>query len=572
MNKSQVITSLAISNVFLVSLLYLSNYWHLHWPGKTIPRGQINFENEYVNPFQIYEDYPIDLVNASAIFNTVHGALKQKDANLNPVGVSFIPAYIPPNTRFYHSTGLPEIPELFEWIAMEYEFSYAFAQFQKPPNGTHPPFPKKPPPGAPPPFAKKPPPSDTSDKLKFLPFFDNAYLYSFRTTRALDKVILLDGASAAKYSPLMDQQMILSRQENTSAPVNERIAAEKICNWGQSFGLQGIIRLEIGFEIIICDFQRDLELISNVTLDTVIDTLSLPSGSDESAPLINKFSAQDSFENLRMSSYVNNGDRRIKLDLSKMVTPLNKTYIDPNPFARNISYIDNDLKEDIISELETFYTTTKVDPYETTDWQVVTGLIENKFGPLFDSINKTFTYFNGSHSSLQVLGENLLTLTFNFQRRYNDMRHYDDRQEYAFNSSILDYVHHTYPLQHNDILIYSSIFKVQYEISTMMFDIYNLGRDIVDNVSDIDVLKQRVTTKQKKLIDFLNVLRWSIFVDCTEKCGLNSVCYVPTWGPSPFGWGQRNEKFFDNIDGVYSISKNLQCVDFDDILSLRHRW
>lgn len=562
MNKSQVITLLVASNVFLVSLLYVSNYWNIHWPVESIPHGHINKESEYVNPFKVYEEYPIDLVNASAIFNTVHGALKQKDANLNPVGVSFIPAYIPPNTRFYHSTGLPEIPELFEWIAMEYEFSYAFAQFQKPQNSTKPPpFPKKPP-GAP----------ESGNKHKHLPFFGDAYLYSFRTTRALDKVILLDGASAAKYSPLMDQQMILSRQKNTSAPVDERIAAEKICDWGQSFGLQGIIRLEIGFEIIVCDFQRDLELISNVTLDTTIDTLSIPSGSDGSAPLIKKFSAQDSFENLRMSSYVNDGDRRIKLDFSKMVTPLNKTYIDPNPFARNISYIDNELKEDIIGELETFYATTKIDPYETTDWQVVTGLIENKFGPLFDTINKTFTFFNGSEESLEILGEDLLTLTFNFKRRYNDINHHIDRDQYGFNSSILDYVHHTYPLQHNDILIYSSIFKVQFEISTMMFDIYNLGRDIVDKVSDLEVLKQRVAIKQKELVEFLDILRWTIFVDCTEKCGLNSVCYVPTWGPSPFGWGQRNEKFFDNIDGVYSISKNLQCVDFDDLLALRHQW
>ncbi|GME88054.1 unnamed protein product [Ambrosiozyma monospora] len=44
---------------------------------------------------------PIDISNATAIFNEVNNALKQKNANLNPVGVSFIPAYIPEGTLLY---------------------------------------------------------------------------------------------------------------------------------------------------------------------------------------------------------------------------------------------------------------------------------------------------------------------------------------------------------------------------------------------------------------------------------------------------------------------------------------
>ena len=275
----------AFNVIVVTALALLWTCWYglpiIQSPFKT-PSHKISGHHVSVqvgNVSEFTQNYPIDFENATAIFNAVQGALKEKDANLNPVGVSFFPAYIPPNTPMYHSTDKSEIPSLFEWIAMDYEFSYDFASVfghrrRGGHGGPHGPPGSHGPPG--PPASPRPPMVDVdiaktevpgnSSHVSF-PRLDRSYLYTFRNKKPLSKLILLDGASAAKTSTgEMDQQKVLNRQRDPYKRVNEREAAAKICKWGEPFGLQGIIRMEIGFEIVLCDFKTDIELISYITL------------------------------------------------------------------------------------------------------------------------------------------------------------------------------------------------------------------------------------------------------------------------------------------------------------------
>lgn len=575
MEQSKIISFLILSNLVLLFCLYsIKSQYSLAKPTRILAKV-----NEYADPFEVYRQRPIDIVNASAVFNSVHGALKQKDANILPVGVTFIPAYIPPNTRFYHSTSSPNIPNLFEWIAMDYEFSYNFAPFPRrkarAPHRHH----------------QKLVPNDSNHmeqseintKSNFRhPSFEgkHIYLYTFRTTKELNKVLLLDGASASKMSPEMDQQLILSRQENITETVDERISSEKICNWGKSFGLQGIIRLEIGYEIIICDFHKDLELISNVTLDHLTETLSFPKEEKEINNELSKNRTEfidlleyfSGYEHVRAGSLVNDGESRIKLDFSNMVTPLNRTYIDPNPYTRNISYIPIELRESLLSEIEDVYNRGTY-PNDKTDWQIITAGITNKFGPMLKLLNNTLTDFDGSN--IKEVGDDLVKFTFNFIRRYNDNNKKNELQrEYRFNSSIIDYVYHTYPLQNSDILIYSSIFKVQFDVQTMIFTLFDLGKEIVDHIYvenagvNLHMFRHQIEQVKTDLNQLLDTLQWSIFTECSRKCNWDEVCYVPSWGPSPFGWGPSKD-YFNHNGNHYSIPRELKCVAYKDF---KLRW
>lgn len=230
---------------------------------------------QHIDAATWYKAHPVDLFNASAVFNTVHGALKQKDSNLMPVGVSFIPAYIPPNTLMYHSTSQPEIPETYEWIAMDWEFSYSFAGFQRGKKLHFRPPHKKP-------HASKLP-------GKFGKPRGDSYLYTFRNTKPLDKIIYLEGASAAKTATgEMDQQLVLSGQDSFDGIVDEYTAADVICKWGKDFGLQGYIRLEVGFEMVLCDFHDGIELAANVSLANVTDLAHLPNEKEEAETPLEK--------------------------------------------------------------------------------------------------------------------------------------------------------------------------------------------------------------------------------------------------------------------------------------------
>lgn len=521
----------------------------------SIPAYSLSIENDSIDPALVYEKFPIDLANASSIFNTVQSALKQKDSNVHPVGVSFIPAYIPPNTRLYHARSDSNLPDLFEWIAFNYEFSYSFSGFKR-----------------------------RTEPQKFTPWHQRGKLFTFRTKKPLDKVIFLDGASAAKKSPFMDQQMILSKKENTSEPVDETLAAESICKWGKSFGLQGFIRLEVGYEMILCDFHENVEVISNISLTAANDLIKFPaeklkyvlgphkdplppnynSLSYNRSLLLNHLQAVSGFEWVLSGSYQDSGEDRILLDFANMVTPLNKTFIDPDSYKRNISSIAQDLKEGIIEDLEIIYKN-PTDPFYKTNWPAITNLITQKFGPMLVNLNSSLYDKN-----LKVVSDNIQLLTYNFIRRHisEDMNYTELNIQAAYNSCIIDYVFHTYPLQGSDYLIYSSIFKVHSEIIRLIFDLFEVSREFTYEIYVNNVNKEfEWKNFQVRISNLMRLLNWTDFYQCSRKCGSDEVCYSPTWGPSPFGWGpQRNPDLFDFDGETYRIKHELKCMNYKDIM------
>lgn len=550
----------------------------------------------YVDPQNIYQQYPIDFENATAVFNTVNGALKQKDCNMNPVGVSFIPAYLPPNTLMYHGTHSTELPGLYEWVAMDFEFSYGFAGFsrgKKRPDRHGPPH-------------HGPPLKDTEHWGKSEvqsvfsphgpPMRDSGkpFLYTLRNTRALDKLIYLDGASAAKTSSgEMDQQMILSKQKDLDAYVDEHEAAAKICKWGRSFGLQGVVRLEIGYEIILCDFFDHIELVSNVTLHNTTELGNLPFEppvahellEKKRMGLMDKWKSTAGFEWVQAGARTNGGDKRILLDFAGMVTPLNRTYVARDPYKRRLNHIPDSEKNHIILKLET-YLQSPGGPYGKTDWQLAAQNIAEKLGPLLVNLNSTFLVFeklvelNNATVNLTRLGlvleeatTNITSTLYNFMRRFLDDNYALDKTQFV-HLAVTDYVHHTHAISTDlEVLIYSSLYRMTTEILSFLWDTFSVARDAVPDfyVEPTEVhyedIKKQFLAKGNELSALLKTLAWPLFTRCSSVCGWDEVCYVPTWGPSPMGWGQDKNSPFLEFDGErYRIPMELSCVSVQNML------
>lgn len=575
-------------NIVLGCLLYLNLAWlkAINLPNHTFPENTyIKFEDAK----EVHEKYPVDFLNATAVFNTIHGALKQKNSDLFPIGVSFIPAYIPPNTPLYHSTGSKEIPQLFEWIAMDYEFSYDFAHFirHKAPNGHH--GPNHPDDNVEitnhrgPDFSSNPGYDKSSNERKG-PRNGLSYMYTFRNIKPLTKLIYLDGASASKRSSgEMDQQLILSRQQDINGRVDEYEAAEKICKWGEAFGLEGIIRLEVGFEIILCDFKNDVELISNITLNNVTELISFP---DESLVPLNDLEkkrtqfldimqSMSGFEHLQAGHLVDEGEPRIILDFSRMVTPLNRTWIDPDPYVRRINALSVELKESIIHDLE-LNLNKQVTPTRKSDWQAITNHIVDKLGPMMVLLNNTLSIFDLNKDkdladSLEYASRNITKLTYNFVRRYSDdtIKDKDAKLQNALDSAIIDFVYHTYPLtSQSEYLIYSSIYKVHHEVISTIFRAFDTSKRILKDFfvepseSRYEEHKSNLLVLKQNVIELIANLRWSIFTRCSLACNWDEVCYIPTWGPGPMGFGHD---WFEFDGERYRIGQELHCVSYKEV-------
>jgi hypothetical protein len=151
--------------------------------------------------------------NAPQIFNAVHSAFRQWGSSLKHNGMSFFPATIPANTQFYHGTHSIEPVEGMQWLAFEIEHAEFFARSGRPPGKGRPGRPGRPGgpggpgrPGRPPSgeigFGDEPGQGQVVANGADLDkdAGDFAYLHQYRTTRALNRLLYLDGMSAGKTS------------------------------------------------------------------------------------------------------------------------------------------------------------------------------------------------------------------------------------------------------------------------------------------------------------------------------------------------------------------------------------
>ncbi|GME80261.1 unnamed protein product [Ambrosiozyma monospora] len=275
------------------------------------------------------------------------------------------------------------------------------------------------------------------------------------------------------------------------------------------------------------------------------------------------------FEHYRAGARVYDNDNRILLDFSKFVTPLNRTYVGTDSYTRRIHNISTDLKDELRREIEHNLRYPN-DPYRSTDWRALTTNIEAKFSPLLQSLNNSFTAFN-QHQNKTTLGAKLTENTFHYVRRYLNGNATEENLEKSKRMAIWEYAHPNQPIfSKSDYLIWNSVTVVQSAIVDQLYDIFKLGKLLVQVLngqsdelpSDIDF---QIFDAQNNLQQFLDLLHWSSFYQCSKACGIDEICFIPTWGPSPLGWSDSDLGYVFDADGKKRISKDVVCIDVQTI-------
>ncbi|ODV63090.1 uncharacterized protein ASCRUDRAFT_16121, partial [Ascoidea rubescens DSM 1968] len=495
---------------------------------------------------------PIERENASAIFNSVNGVLKQKDSDIFPNGVSIFTGFIPKGTFLYHSgRGFPTNPE---WIAFDYEFSYNFGSY-----GDH-------------------------DEE-----FNGTVLYTFITKKALNKVLILDGASAAKTTTgEMDSQVLLSKLPTNTSGWKEREMAERICEWGEKEfnGLDGIIRLEIGFEMIVCNFKSDkIELISQTKFIEPKELLDFPIDEEERRgeeekekekkefevgkrnelfdgvklndtrdEIYQELITMAGYEHYKAGSIHYNGDVRVMIDFRGFVTGINRGYLNPDEYVRRLNDLEEKERNDMVNELSTILKRNQnlINYLDGTNWQTVTGLIIEKFYPILGILNQTYENYYEKTSGIDInkmdiFARNVSKYTFNFYRRYIDsnIKGLETRRATALRDAVFDYSHPYQTIQsESDLLIWSSISEISKLIISEVFSSFELSKEMLwssyvsedpGNPERLQKFNENILSSRKGMNSLLSLLNWSAYYQCEQKCPLNSLCFVPTWGPSPLG-------------------------------------
>lgn len=575
--------------------------------------------SSYVPPTINWENYmdqldPIDFGNSTMIFNTIYAALKQGPSDIHPLGLTYFPAMIPKGTLLYHATSHNSIPESFEWLALDHEFSYSFGvkfpRYGR--NSSKNIFGGRPHRGSDGPErgndtnTPHPPSGNGNDKHYFL---------TFEATRDLNKLIYLDGASAAKSETgEMDTQKLLndvieSRMSNdpdkdegsdhdgkNKHVMEERLYAERICQWGKPLGLDGYVRVEVGFEVVLCDFfNGSVDLISNITIPSPADTLGLPPPADKTKEngwpiddegtfiedelsleqriildkedewqrIIRQYSSMQGFDWVRSGNIHDKGENRVNLDYRYMVTGINRTEMNTNPNGRRLlnENMNKILQNKMVDELTDIIKGNKFGEEHNINWQLVIEQITDKFAPMVKIIQKILQNEEENLTPDEIALQ-ITRYTFNFILRFSH-NNPDDELALSQGKSLALY-QYTKPVgkidSPMDKMIWSSTVKVVEAILDEIYFIHDQLLPIVQDNLEIDEIElldeesksERINLSKTHIDELVSQLYWiPLAYQCDEKCKDNEICYTPSWGPSPMAWkdtGSSNDSHGNHDD------------------------
>ncbi|KAK1658260.1 hypothetical protein BDP55DRAFT_565577 [Colletotrichum godetiae] len=530
--------------------------------------------------------------NAVHIFNALHSAMRQWGSSFHHNGLGLIPATVPKGTLMYHGTRANTTPDSFEWLAFEMEHSEGFARSSRGGRGSPPPRPpgKGKGPGGPPgngggggppkgPHDSEPilmmgeeeyqrpiradddDDDDDNDRRKPPPRGPGGpgggdgkpvrgYFHTYRAKRDL-KLLYLDGMAAGKTGMgTLDTQDFLLRGLEEAPGFGEWDRAAEVCEVVKAWGLDGVIRMEIGFEAIYCDFHDGLAL-ESVLRRPWSDVPEAGSGIDM-------------FEWARAvgQRYDGIGGGRVRLGFGGMVSglwyPLNVS--NPNgqvdmPRLGRLTEAERGVMLGRVGEI------VKGAGWDDgrVDWQGVVDMIVTRHGDRIETLADEGAVEGDEGFVAQVL---TVTNTFvDYPRDADDfavnVKEEEEEDGYVREARERCVKHFLMPATvwkaewtPEDGMMYVAVETVVQRLCGDLFDVRGLVlrampaltsafseaevRRVVDESDgDDDKKLEGAVTKGRKVIQSLKEdLGWSTWKKCRPGCGVGEICFIAMW---PFG-------------------------------------
>ncbi|KAI5988720.1 hypothetical protein EDD15DRAFT_2172097 [Pisolithus albus] len=455
------------------------------------------------------------------VFETVSSLLQHWPNTRMRNGHNIVPGTIPPGTLLYHGTWHSDLPPGPEWTATDPEHSMLFCRNTVGENG--------------------------------------CWHLTLMTTRTL-KVVYFDGSSAAKIPfGSMDTQDIIAWgavRPDWAYEEGDRIKA--LCEWGREYGVDGFVRMEMDFEVMLCDFTSGVRIVSSLLL-------AKPGTSSKASSL---------FEVMYAGSWHNRypGESRIRLDLSGLIsfydTELAPSLV-PARFGKerwdhrllNISEVDLARAR---ARLEEFLSGPADRSSSGIDWLTLIRVVVDRYSERLEFVryllNSTSPDAADSDSTIdvavktQVQLRNMLAPYILFDVIPPSTVFKTEERE----SDELDWVRpvfrlcattHTGMLEGSTMtsaekLLLDAVQGTTREICRVVTKMWGLGVLAgvdqsmgTDRKPDAGTIQNMTKTWKKDIDELMAWLDWNAWVKCRPACGPEEMCYLTTW---PIGFPKRN--------------------------------
>ncbi|KAG2361426.1 hypothetical protein BDR07DRAFT_1610158 [Suillus spraguei] len=456
-------------------------------------------------------------VNATGhlVFATANDLLQHWANTRYRNGHTIVPGTIPVGTLLYHGsiTG-PHLPTALDWVSVEPDHSMMFC------NGS---------------------------------IETGCWHLTLSVTRSM-KVLYFDGSSAVKIPEgSMDAQDLVAWSKMKPEWVNneeQRIA--DLCKWGQKYGLNGFVRMEVNFEVMICDFTSHMEVVSFLNLESTRFKHGPPTHLPEDPS-----SAYRRFEIVHSASFreIYPGETRIILDFSGLIS-FYDTALVPSlvPRRAGLERWDHRIKgispEDI-ERVQERLAQVLVRPSVTTssiDWKTVLRVVVDRYSSRLEMmqylLNMTLderSIFDHAQQVQRRLRTVLLPYTLFAITPPNISVTANATNSWAvpvFRECAISHttsiVAHGTTLTPSERLLLQAVRETTREICRVTTKMWASG--FIAGVDpfyppeerpDADYMHTLMSEWKEDMTQLISWLDWSVWVKCRPACGIEEMCYLP---------------------------------------------
>ncbi|KAF8194742.1 hypothetical protein K438DRAFT_1587874 [Mycena galopus ATCC 62051] len=469
-------------------------------------------------------------------------------------GHSIIPGTVPVGTLLYHGRADNKLPSVPEWTSTDPEHSFPFAGDSDP---------------------------DTNGTLA------GCWHLTLVATRPL-KVLYFDGSSAANIRDggTMDMQdLIVWGKVDPERWWDDRRRLDDLCAWGQQFGLDGFLRMEMDFEIMLCDFSQGVELVSSDYLAAMWLNYVTPPLRRSRILRSDRLNSPDpglagdilTFEAIHAGMWHDQypGDTRVKLDLTGFVSFYDTSLVSSlvsertgterwDHRAAGISASDLSAVKTRISEV---LTSAGNNSGSGIDWQTLYRVVVDRYADRLETLEHLLNATAPANviergRLIQTQLRIMLTPYILYTARPTPGSSGDTKNAWALpvwkscGTKQTAHIHASTTLQArltpSEQLLLRTLDDTNREICRVVVRMWVAGvhagldpflplddnKDITAKPSDqhLMAIVEGWRAETNALMAWLD---WSVWVKCRPACGVEEMCYLPTW---PFFRGRNREE------------------------------
>ncbi|KAG1742245.1 uncharacterized protein EDB91DRAFT_303028 [Suillus paluster] len=482
----------------------------------------LNADNASLNNFSSnaeqwrFDEGPPENATGNLIFDTVNSFLQHWPNTRYRNGHNIVPGVIPIGTLLYHGTSRNKIPSEPEWIATDPEHSIFFARGRD----------------------------------------GRAWHLTLAATRSL-KILYFDGSSAAKVMDgTMDIQFIVAWGESIPERAGDEEVIKALCTWGKEFGIDGFARMEMDFEVMLCDFTAGVEVVSFLHVVVPKGEMSYPQ-----PPPFDSDIWMRRFEGMHAGSWHNRypGDSRIVLDLTGLIS-LYDTALAPSlvPVRAGLERCDHrvlGISSNDISRLMRKLTevVSRPDPVGSgIDWKTLIHVIVDRYADRLELMQHILNFTSSDSQELlqraKLAQAQLRIMLTPYLLHSTVVPSPDasgiDAPQWAWASQIFRHCATTHTsgmtnqipfMTSSEHLLLTAVEDTTREICRVTTKMWADGvMSGLDTLFEVERNGEPEVTRlmsewREEIYKLMSWLDWSVWIKCRPACGPEEICFLPTW-------------------------------------------